>query len=145
MCTIHAPRTRMTSETMIISIHLPDNILGRLRSDARRDPSPLSSVRDYQPGHYPLRQIHGSSQRVSLHYEIPSSALRRPQTLSRITTWANQDRYAYVEFADPSIVENALVLNESSFRSRLITVSQTFAQFMVCYVFRRSPLSGMTD
>ena len=31
-------------------------------------------------------------------------------------------RYAYVEFAEPSIVQNAIVLNESSFRGRLITV-----------------------
>jgi polyadenylate-binding protein 2 len=33
-------------------------------------------------------------------------------------------RYAYVEFAEPSIVQNALVLNESMFRGRLISVSQ---------------------
>lgn len=32
--------------------------------------------------------------------------------------------YAYVEFADPSVVQNALVLNESSFRGRLITVRE---------------------
>lgn len=32
-------------------------------------------------------------------------------------------RYAYVEFAEPSIVQNALVLNESMFRGRLLMVS----------------------
>lgn len=31
--------------------------------------------------------------------------------------------YAYVEFAEPSIVQNALVLNESMFRGRLLMVS----------------------
>jgi len=32
-------------------------------------------------------------------------------------------RFAYVEFADASIVQNALVLNDSTFRSRLLSVS----------------------
>lgn len=32
------------------------------------------------------------------------------------------DRYAYVEFADPSLVANAMVMNESLFRGRLIKV-----------------------
>ena len=31
--------------------------------------------------------------------------------------------YAYVEFAEPSIVQNAVVLNESTFKGRLINVS----------------------
>ncbi|WFD27236.1 hypothetical protein MNAN1_002232 [Malassezia nana] len=32
--------------------------------------------------------------------------------------------FAYVEFADPSFVENAMVLNESLFRGRLLKVSE---------------------
>ena len=32
-------------------------------------------------------------------------------------------RYAYVEFADPTIVANALVLHESTFRGRPLQVS----------------------
>ena len=32
-------------------------------------------------------------------------------------------RYAYVEFAESSIVQNALVLNESMFRGRLLMAS----------------------
>ena len=31
--------------------------------------------------------------------------------------------YAYVEFADPSLVANAMVLNESLFRGRLIKIT----------------------
>jgi polyadenylate-binding protein 2 len=40
----------------------------------------------------------------------------------RIKKRADPVRYAYVEFAEPSIVQNAVVLNESTFRGRLITV-----------------------
>ncbi|KAK4684875.1 polyadenylate-binding protein 2, partial [Tremellales sp. Uapishka_1] len=48
-------------------------------------------------------------------------------TINRVTILCDKftghpKGYAYVEFADPSIVQNALVLNESTFRSRLITV-----------------------
>lgn len=32
--------------------------------------------------------------------------------------------FAYVEFADPSFVENAMVLNESLFRGRLLKVGE---------------------
>lgn len=43
-----------------------------------------------------------------------------------MTMWRDQTadgaRYAYVEFADPTIVQNALVLNESMFRGRLLSV-----------------------
>ncbi|KAJ9102608.1 hypothetical protein QFC19_004717 [Naganishia cerealis] len=41
--------------------------------------------------------------------------------------------YAYVEFAEPTSVNNALVLNESSFRSR---------QLQVCIALPGSPLKG---
>jgi len=38
--------------------------------------------------------------------------------------WAEADSsYAYVEFANPSIVANALVLDESQFRGRALSVS----------------------
>lgn len=42
-------------------------------------------------------------------------------------------RYAYVEFAEPSIVQNALVLNESMFRDRLLSVKE-----------KRTNVPGMT-
>ncbi|ORZ27858.1 hypothetical protein BCR41DRAFT_299149, partial [Lobosporangium transversale] len=49
-------------------------------------------------------------------------------TINRITIlcdkWTGHPKgYAYVEFADPSSVANAMVLNESLFRSRLIKVT----------------------
>ncbi|KAG0013981.1 cytoplasmic RNA-binding protein [Entomortierella chlamydospora] len=49
-------------------------------------------------------------------------------TINRITIlcdkWTGQPKgYAYVEFADPSSVANAMVLNESLFRARLIKVT----------------------
>lgn len=48
-------------------------------------------------------------------------------TINRITIlcdkWTGQPKgYAYVEFADASSVANAMVLNESLFRARLIKV-----------------------
>ncbi|WRT67340.1 uncharacterized protein IL334_004310 [Kwoniella shivajii] len=50
-------------------------------------------------------------------------------TINRVTILCDKftghpKGYAYVEFAEPSIVQNALVLNESMFRSRLITVRE---------------------
>ncbi|RSH81878.1 cytoplasmic RNA-binding protein [Apiotrichum porosum] len=50
-------------------------------------------------------------------------------TINRVTILCDKfsghpKGYAYVEFADPSVVQNALVLNESSFRGRLITVRE---------------------
>lgn len=49
-------------------------------------------------------------------------------TINRITIlcdkWTGQPKgYAYVEFADPASVANAMVLNESLFRARLIKVT----------------------
>ncbi|KND05108.1 uncharacterized protein SPPG_00782 [Spizellomyces punctatus DAOM BR117] len=49
-------------------------------------------------------------------------------TINRVTIlcdkWTGHPKgYAYVEFADPSIVANALVLNDSLFKGRLIKVS----------------------
>lgn len=49
-------------------------------------------------------------------------------TINRITIlcdkWTGQPKgYAYVEFADPSSIANAMVLNESLFRARLIKVT----------------------
>ncbi|KAJ3159995.1 cytoplasmic RNA-binding protein [Geranomyces michiganensis] len=48
-------------------------------------------------------------------------------TINRVTIlcdkWTGQPKgYAYVEFADPAIVNNALVLNESLFKGRAIKV-----------------------
>ncbi|CAD6567432.1 MAG: cytoplasmic RNA-binding protein [Tremellales sp. Tagirdzhanova-0007] len=37
---------------------------------------------------------------------------------------SNHGAYAYVEFSEPSIVQNALVLNESMFRGRLLSVKE---------------------
>lgn len=48
-------------------------------------------------------------------------------------------RYAYVEFAEPSIVQNALVLNDSMFRGRLLSVSLHVA-YMISLIDR-----GMRD
>lgn len=50
-------------------------------------------------------------------------------TINRVTILCDKftghpKGYAYVEFADPSVVPNALVLNESSFRGRLISVKE---------------------
>ncbi|KAJ3086395.1 cytoplasmic RNA-binding protein [Quaeritorhiza haematococci] len=49
-------------------------------------------------------------------------------TINRVTIlcdkWTGHPKgYAYVEFADPSLVANALVLNDSLFKGRLIKVS----------------------
>ncbi|KAG0302828.1 cytoplasmic RNA-binding protein [Dissophora globulifera] len=49
-------------------------------------------------------------------------------TINRITIlcdkWTGQPKgYAYVEFADPASVANAMILNESLFRARLIKVT----------------------
>ena len=43
--------------------------------------------------------------------------------LHLVSNVARFDSYAYVEFADPSLVANAMVLNESLFRGRLIKVT----------------------
>jgi hypothetical protein len=58
-------------------------------------------------------------------------------TINRITIlcdkWTGQPKgYAYVEFADPSSVGNAMVLNESLFRARLIKV-RTIAGLHGCH------------
>lgn len=50
-------------------------------------------------------------------------------TINRVTILCDKftghpKGYAYVEFADPSLVANAMVLNESLFRGRLIKVSR---------------------
>ncbi|WWC89775.1 uncharacterized protein L201_004701 [Kwoniella dendrophila CBS 6074] len=50
-------------------------------------------------------------------------------TINRVTILCDKftghpKGYAYVEFAEPSIVQNAIVLNESMFRGRLITVKE---------------------
>ncbi|RSH93920.1 cytoplasmic RNA-binding protein [Saitozyma podzolica] len=50
-------------------------------------------------------------------------------TINRVTILCDKftghpKGYAYVEFAEPSIVQNALVLNESMFRGRLISVRE---------------------
>ncbi|WWC60900.1 uncharacterized protein I303_103476 [Kwoniella dejecticola CBS 10117] len=50
-------------------------------------------------------------------------------TINRVTILCDKftghpKGYAYVEFAEPSIVQNAVVLNESMFRGRLITVKE---------------------
>lgn len=41
------------------------------------------------------------------------------------------DRYAYVEFAEPSLVAQALVLNESLFRGRSLKVGLFFYTFLL--------------
>lgn len=51
--------------------------------------------------------------------------------VGHILTWY---RYAYVEFAEPSLVAQALVLNESVFRGRNLKVSF----FGICLVFLNS-------
>ncbi|KAK6903155.1 hypothetical protein V866_008113 [Kwoniella sp. B9012] len=50
-------------------------------------------------------------------------------TINRVTILCDKftghpKGYAYVEFAEPSIVQSAIVLNESMFRGRLITVKE---------------------
>ncbi|BEI81662.1 hypothetical protein CcaverHIS002_0208220 [Cutaneotrichosporon cavernicola] len=50
-------------------------------------------------------------------------------TINRVTILCDKftghpKGFAYVEFADPTIVQNALVLNESSFRGRIISVKE---------------------
>ncbi|ORY28275.1 hypothetical protein BCR39DRAFT_535240 [Naematelia encephala] len=50
-------------------------------------------------------------------------------TINRVTILCDKftghpKGYAYVEFAEPSIVQNALVLNESMFRGRLLQVKE---------------------
>ncbi|WVF71986.1 hypothetical protein IAT40_006797 [Kwoniella sp. CBS 6097] len=50
-------------------------------------------------------------------------------TINRVTILCDKftghpKGYAYVEFAEPSIVQNALVLNDSMFRGRLISVKE---------------------
>ncbi|KAN0065407.1 hypothetical protein ACQY0O_001243 [Thecaphora frezii] len=59
-------------------------------------------------------------------------------TINRVTILCDKftghpKGYAYVEFADPSLVANAMVLNESLFRGRLIKVTA-----------KRTNLPGMT-
>lgn len=54
-------------------------------------------------------------------------------TINRITIlcdkWTGQPKgYAYVEFADPASVANAVVLNESLFRARLIKVRRIISR-----------------
>ncbi|WVQ78557.1 hypothetical protein IAT38_000643 [Cryptococcus sp. DSM 104549] len=50
-------------------------------------------------------------------------------TINRVTILCDKftghpKGYAYVEFAEPSIVQNALVLNDSMFRGRLLSVKE---------------------
>jgi hypothetical protein len=86
---------------------------GRLRRDARGDPGALPGVRDDQPRHHPLRQVHGAPEGV-----------RRARPASRRAPADSQraHRYAYVEFAEPEHVDTALALDSSLFRGRLLKV-----------------------
>lgn len=43
------------------------------------------------------------------------------------------DRYAYVEFAEPSLVANAVLLNESLFRGRLLKVCPSTIDLLVSH------------
>lgn len=43
--------------------------------------------------------------------------------LHKLIPFATIDRYAYVEFAEPSLVAQAVLLNESMFRGRLLKVT----------------------
>lgn len=102
---------------------------GRLWRDARGHTGALPGVRDDQPRHDPLRQVHRTPEGVSV---VGAGELRQPNLRQSklhllpfpFSTSCLTRRYAYVEFAEPAIVQNALVLNESSFCGRIITVKE---------------------
>ena len=54
-----------------------------------------------------------------------SVSLRQQTELKRI------DSYAYVEFAGPELVQQAIALNESLFRGRQISVRPYYMQFLL--------------
>lgn len=53
----------------------------------------------------------------------PSSSSIHPRCLARDGSLMVTCRYAYVEFTEPNLVAQALVLNESVFRGRNLKVS----------------------
>lgn len=96
-------------------------LAGRLRSYTRRDSTAFPVLRQYQSSDNPMRQVHWTSQRVRclwpIHKVDGTDADYSLLSLFPVTS------FAYVEFADQSLVANAMVLNESLFRGRLIKVS----------------------
>lgn len=88
---------------------------GRLRFYTRGNSISFRFLRYHQPRHHLVRQVH-RSQRVRLR-PLPSNP---PSSLANPPTAPHS--YAYVEFAEPSLVANAVLLNETMFRGRLLKV-----------------------
>lgn len=73
-----------------------------------------------------------------LLFFFPLRVLLRPRYLARdgALMVSPPCRYAYVEFSEPSLVAQALVLNESIFRGRNLKVSR-FVAMQECGQIRR--------
>jgi hypothetical protein len=79
----------------------------------------------------PQRKFRPISLRAEPSFESPFSAIKSLAILKGTIALpqlvfergANVCRFAYIEFAEPSLVPNALLLNESMFRDRVIKVT----------------------
>lgn len=75
-------------------------------------------------------------------------------TINRVTILCDKfsghpKGYAYVEFSEPSLVSNAMAMNESLFRGRLIKVSSMvhdtiMSQYVLQVTAKRTNVPGMT-
>lgn len=92
------------------SVTLLTSYTGRLWRISRRDPGALRCLWDDKSSDYPMRQVHWAPKRVFSDAYLSA-------TFDDISF-----SFAYVEFAEPSTVEHALVLNESLLKGRLIKV-----------------------
>lgn len=92
--------------------------------------SRVIGVRDYLSVHRAdTRQVdYGATpEEIQAHFQACGTINRVTILCDKFT--GHPKGYAYVEFAEPSIVQNAVVLNESMFRGRLITVSPSQCRY----------------
>jgi len=88
-----------------------------------------ASMEDEEPAAVDARSVYIGNVDYGATPEEIQAHFQACGTINRVTILCDKftghpKGYAYVEFADPSVVQNALVLNDSMFRGRLLSVKE---------------------
>nr|XP_019013737.1 polyadenylate-binding protein 2 [Kwoniella pini CBS 10737]OCF52518.1 polyadenylate-binding protein 2 [Kwoniella pini CBS 10737] len=107
----------------------PSGTNGNLESSETHENNESTMEDEDSPGSVDSRSVFIGNVDYGATPEEIQSHFQACGTINRVTILCDKftghpKGYAYVEFAEPSIVQNAVVLNESMFRGRLITVKE---------------------
>ncbi|WWD16130.1 hypothetical protein CI109_100555 [Kwoniella shandongensis] len=98
-------------------------------SETHEEPAEASMEDEDAPGAVDARSVYIGNVDYGATPEEIQAHFQACGTINRVTILCDKftghpKGYAYVEFAEPSVVQNAVVLNDSMFRGRLITVKE---------------------